>query len=208
MKRFVFLLGLLGVVACGNGTRGEPASRPALSSATVVAPRPTIDWPKPASWKSETIPFPLPFAPALPYRGVEELRFAPRFFDPQAETYFSYNFAWLLDDAPDLPSGRLAEELGRYFAGLAHAVDQAHFDEHAHSARLELTRSGHYEGVVQTVDAFGDGRALKLFVEGESQLCGGRRILLLSLSPRPYDHPTWKALQAQRATFKCVPVSQ
>jgi hypothetical protein len=49
-------------------------------------PAPRFAWPAPPGWKSETIPFPLDFAPDIPHRGVEEVRFEPRFFDPAADT--------------------------------------------------------------------------------------------------------------------------
>src|ERR1700744_1873967 len=50
-------------------------------------------WPIPAHWAPETDPFPLSFAPALPYAsGVLELRFPSGFFTPTADTYFSYDY--------------------------------------------------------------------------------------------------------------------
>src|SRR5690348_7269453 len=71
---------------------------------TAVKDAPEIagtSWPTPEGWRREVIPFPLDFAPEIGYRGVEELRFAPRFFDPAAPTYWSYAFAWLLEGAPE-----------------------------------------------------------------------------------------------------------
>jgi hypothetical protein len=200
----VFSLGLLSV-ACGSAPTTTTATQTTAAPAyPLFDSEPTPTWPVPASWKSETIPFPLPFAPSLAYHGVEELRFAPRFFDAKADTYFSYSFAWILDDAREGPisAGRLSEDLGRYFAGLAHAVDGAHYDANAHEARLALSGI-RYRGTVRTVDAFGGSRPLSLNVDGEQILCGKRRVLLLSLSPQPFGHATWSALASQRATFAC-----
>ncbi len=76
---------------------------PLLTMALLVgcaAATPTFAWPTPEGWRQETIPFPLDFAPTLPYRGTEEIRFAPRFFDPASPTYFTYSFVWLVDGAP------------------------------------------------------------------------------------------------------------
>src|SRR3954468_9210935 len=51
---------------------------------------PAFEWPKPeGGWKTETIPFPLDFAPTIPLQGVEELRFAPGMFKPEAPGYWS-----------------------------------------------------------------------------------------------------------------------
>src|SRR6187402_1986296 len=71
--------------------------------------KPAFAWPTPAGWRSETIPFPLDFAPSLPYRGTEELRFAPGFFEPTSETYFTYSFVWLVEGEPSF--GALSNEL-------------------------------------------------------------------------------------------------
>ena len=52
--------------------------------------------PTPEGWRTETIPFPLEFAPELDYEGVEELRFAPGMFTEGAEDYWTYAFVWWL----------------------------------------------------------------------------------------------------------------
>lgn len=80
----------------------------------------TRPWQLPTGFRSETIPFPLEFAPNLPHTGVEELRFAPGFFDPAAPGYWAYAFVWRTDDAAAVD---VAGELTTYFRGLAHAVD-------------------------------------------------------------------------------------
>src|SRR5262245_24178101 len=70
------LTALTALVAAACGAEvPDPPSPPAVRSTT------GFDWPVPAGWKHETIPFPLGFAPGLPFHGVEELRFAPGFFD-------------------------------------------------------------------------------------------------------------------------------
>jgi hypothetical protein len=200
---------LITQTGCGSPQRPAATAdgrEKAVHAVGVTAPG-TFRWATPEQWKSETIPFPLDFAPSLPYRGVEELRFAPHFFDPKAETYFSYSFAWLLDGAPDAQSfsaEHLAQDLAVYFKGLAHAVDAARFDPHAHDARLEIANDGHYRGRVTTVDAFGDGHALALNVDGEIFTCGPRRVVLFSLSPQPEGGGAWASLLEQRRTFQCT----
>ena len=51
----------------------------------------------PKGWRSERIPFPLSFAPAMKYQGFEELRFGPGMFQPESETYWTYGFFWWLE---------------------------------------------------------------------------------------------------------------
>jgi hypothetical protein len=110
---------LVAVTACGRSA--EPSARYAeLSPGVSFEPR--SDWPVPAGWKSETIPFPLEFAPALAHRGVEELRFAPGMFDPAAPGYWSYAFVWWLEDQAPQDAASLAAELTEYFRGLLTSV--------------------------------------------------------------------------------------
>jgi len=164
-------------------------------------------WPTPPGWKSETIPFPLEFAPDVPHRGVEEVRFEPRFFDPSADTYFTYSFAWLLDDAAPPSAAQLATDMRLYFTGLMRAVGKkkATYPDSAFQAQVDADATGHYRGVVHTVDAFGDGRALVLHLDATALVCGQKQVILVSLSPHAPDDATYQALLAQRATFRCAP---
>ena len=110
---------LVMLAACGGG-----GAEPAPMKPTPTEPAPLAMWPVPDGWKSETIPFPLGFAPSLAHRGVEELRFAPKFFEPDAPGYWTYAFTWRTDDAAQLAPDALAAELTTYFKGLAAAVDE------------------------------------------------------------------------------------
>ena len=58
---------------------------PATSCGQELAEIP-FSMPTPEGWRTETIPFPLEFAPELEYEGLEELRFAPGMFDAAAAT--------------------------------------------------------------------------------------------------------------------------
>jgi len=92
-----------------------------LAAALLLAASTSFSWPMPEGWQHETIPFPLEFAPDLPYRGVEELRFAPGIFKPDQAGYWSYAFVWWLDGKPALGAAELNASLERYFAGRASA---------------------------------------------------------------------------------------
>lgn len=167
-------------------------------AACASTPKPV--WPAADGWRSETIPFPLDFAPSLPYRGIEELRFAPGFFEPSTPLYFTYSFVWLVDGAP--PFSDLSADLRTYFAGLSRAVAPKRFDATRHQATVRR-EADRITGTVKTADAFGDDRPLDLRVEGELVPCAsGRTGLVLSLSPRT-DPETWTMLAAQRHALRC-----
>jgi hypothetical protein len=169
---------------------------------------PIASWPTPAGWRAEAFRFPLDFAKDIPHAGLEDVRFAPSFFDPKAPTYFSYSFAWVLDD-PALPAGpQLADELRRYFYGLAVAVGEekhATVDANAFRATVDTAPNGNSLGEVQALDPFNDDRPVVLHLDATQTSCGAKKVLLVTLSPRPPGDATWSTLLAQRATFQCPP---
>jgi hypothetical protein len=168
--------------------------------------------------RKETIPFPLEFAPDLPYRGVEELRFAPGFFEPGAPGYFSYTFVWWLEGRPLLDRPTLERDLTRYFAGLCDAVGgkKFSFDPARFKAKLEpsaprlggaFPAAEAFHGTLDAYDPFknGEGRELTLNLELSVGDCAGagRRVLLVSASPKPRSDAIWGALADRQASFRC-----
>jgi hypothetical protein len=103
------------LVACSSAGSSRPRE-----------PAPPTPWPVPDGWKHELIAFPLGFAPSLAHAGVEEIRFAPGFFQPAAPGYWSYAFVWRLDDVAAFDGTTVAAELTTYFRGLVDAVDENH----------------------------------------------------------------------------------
>ncbi|MBI3548398.1 MAG: hypothetical protein HY078_05015 [Elusimicrobia bacterium] len=159
-------------------------------------------WPAPAGWKTETIPFPLDFAPALKHKGVEELRFMPGFRDLKAEGYWSYAFLWWIEDAP--PDAKtLGDELLVYFRGLCDAVGgkKRKFDPTGY--KVVLGASG--EAKVETYDPFVTGQAITLNARHRTLKCDAekRNAVLVALSPRPFADPVWKTLDDRLSEFKC-----
>jgi hypothetical protein len=127
MKLAVLAALACSLVACGNGPSPSTstAATPATAANTATAsPAPAPPWPTPPGWRTEVIPFPLDFAPAIAHRGREELRFPPGFFDPASGDYWSYTFVWRTEDPAQLDATALGAELTAYFRGLIAAVDR------------------------------------------------------------------------------------
>ena len=49
------------------------------------------------SWKEEVILMPLHFAPQIPFKGVEEIRFAKGWSKKEDATFWTYAFVWNVD---------------------------------------------------------------------------------------------------------------
>jgi len=231
----LLLLLSLSLPACRtSGTTGDPAAAapsaaateppqtsapsPSAGPSSPSSPTPGFVWPVPEGWKQETIPFPLGFAPDLPYEGIEELRFAPAFFDPSAPTYFSYAFVWWLKGRPEFDRASLERDLVRYFAGLCNAVgkNKFSFDNSRFKAKLEpsaepanvaFSPAQSFRGTLDAYDPFknGNGRELSLNVDLAIGDCAasGHRVVLVAASPKPRADPIWQALAERKASFHC-----
>ena len=201
------ILALLAAFAACS-TPGETSavgqSREVTADAPDASAPSAIDWPTPAGWEHETIPFPLFFAPDVGYAGVAEVRFTPSCFDPSVPNYFSYSFAWILDGDFPQNTTELDQALETYYRGLAKTFDAAHFDPTAHHATL-YARSGWFVGEVKTVDPFNASRPLDLDVRGTySMSCSGRHVVIFTVSPKGSDQATSEMLRDQRATLRCA----
>jgi hypothetical protein len=200
----------LATAACGSPDSSKaappsPAPPPAKSSAAAKGPDepPRFTWPVPEGWRSETIPFPLEFAPEIARTGVEELRFAPGFFKPEAPGYWTYAFAWVVTDQRPVDPATLAGELTTYFRGLTRAVAAGKKDLPALDlARIEVRLEPDGRGTVHTFDAFGDGRAVDLEVVVIVQPCGSGRAILVSAARRGQP-PITPPLADLLASFRC-----
>ncbi len=164
----------------------------------------------PAGWKHETIPFPLDFAPSLSYRGSEELRFAPGFFQPASSTFWSYAFAWSLENPPQFDASQLSPVLREYFAGLALAVGKDKYSMDPERFHVELApriEGGRtmLAGRVQNYDAFVTGEPIELNVEARLRDCprSGRTVLTFLFSPRPFGDEVWEELHACESDLRC-----
>ncbi len=196
--RFLVALVLAG---CGSsaGGAGQSAARPHDGKKET----PAFTWEVPAGWKSETIPFPLEFAPDIPHRGVEELRFAPGFFEPAAPGYWTYAFAWVVSEAGALDMPALAGQLTSYFRGLTSAVAEGKSDlPSLDLGRIEARIGPDGRGSVVTFDAFGDGREVQLDVTVAVRPCGAGKAILFTAMPhgRPPLSPSPREVAA---SFRC-----
>jgi hypothetical protein len=167
-----------------------------------------IRWPVPPGWGHETIPFPLGFAPQLPYRGVEELRFAPGWSKPEEPGYWSYVFVWWLTEKPALDAASLEASLTTYFRGLSEAVGGEKYRIDPNQFRTELAADGAsgLTGRIFSMDAFATGLPITLNVVIESRECvkAKRHALTFLLSPKAKTEPLWRDLESTARTLVCT----
>lgn len=169
-----------------------------------------FDLPVPEGWRTETLPFPLEFAPELPYTGVEELRFAPGMFEEGSADFWSYAFVWWIDEDEPTDLESLATHLATYFRGLAHSVAKTRefeVGEATFKAALEPVDGGDFAGWAETFDAFTTRSSLRLNVRGEVLSCSveRRQAVVFLLSPQELGSPVWETLTSIGDGFSCHP---
>ncbi len=150
-----------------------------------ASPKPPAAWPVPAGWRSEIIPFPLEFAPALAHRGKEEIRFPSGFFDPAAGDDWSYAFVWRLDDPAQLDAAALGAELTAYFRGLVAAVDTEHRIATPELIVARAEGAGpRFQLTAHVFDAFKTAGPVDLVGTAERRACGTGALWVFVLAPR------------------------
>ena len=77
---------------------------------------------EPANWAFERFELPPEFAPDIPYKGVEELRFSPGMFNKDSATYFTYAFVAQLDNVTTVSQSNIRDYLLKYFKGLCNST--------------------------------------------------------------------------------------
>ena len=129
-------------------------------------------------------PFPLEFATALAHRGVEELRFAPGFFDAAAPGYWSYAFVWRVEDAAALDAAGVARELEVYFRGLLTAVDAAAVQARREPIAVIAAPAGDgFAITAHVVDAFKTKQPITLVGRAERRACASGALWVFTLAP-------------------------
>jgi hypothetical protein len=191
---------LLLTVMIAGCSKPEPAEK-APPPVTAAAPR--FTWPVADGWRKETIPFPLEFAPDIDHTGVEELRFAPGFFDPAAPGYWTYAFVWVVTDDGDLTMAALSAELLAYFRGLTAAVARGKTGlPPLDPARIQVRVGEDGRGSATTFDAFGDGRQVDLELTVRVMPCGTGRAVLVAAA-RTGQPEMRRAVDQVAASFRC-----
>jgi hypothetical protein len=161
------------------------AATPQATTAPADAAKPSLaGWELPAGWRAEVIPFPLDFAPSLPHRGFEEIRFAPGMFDPAAPGYWSYAFVWRTDDDAVLDETALGSELTVYFRGLIAAVDDKQRVKAPDQIVARAVRDGErFKLTAHIFDAFKTAQPVDLTGWAERRACTKGALWIFVLAP-------------------------
>jgi uncharacterized protein DUF5829 len=158
----------------------------------------TLLAPLPAGWRTERLEFPLSFAPTLPYRGYEDLAFAPGMFTLDSDSYFSYALALRLEGDVLVDEAMLTGFLETYYRGLCAAVaseKKLARDASSVHARVWRDQEG-FRATVEMFDPFTNGQDIDLELELFTHATPRATELVGLASPLEHELPVWKELHA------------
>lgn len=166
--------------------------------------------PAPENWRKESFPFPLQFAPTIPYEGIEHVRFAPSWTKFADGNGFSYVFLWDLKSRPVTPED-VEEYLEVYFNGLMKNVGlQRKIGDMEKPAAVAVHPMASLEGwgqgygvEVRTWNAFSKGEPLLLYGEIGHRYCAERMQIFFAFSRARRDQAIWEGLRAARKATTC-----
>ncbi len=159
--------------------------------------------PLPEKWKSETIPFPIDFAPGIPYQGIEELRFTPGWADANNNEYWAYTFLWFVDGSPQVNASLLNTYLTTYFDGLYHSNSKSSPDSTGFTKttiNTAATATGDqetYSGKISTLN-FLTKKPIEFYaaIHVQHYADANETAIFFEISPKPYSNPVWTQLDS------------
>ena len=165
----------------------------------------------PADWRVQTFPFPLQFAPSIPYEGTEHDRFSPSWARFAQEDAFTYVVMWDLKRKPLEPE-ELERALDVYFDGLMELATKARkIDDPGTVSQVSLHPmaapkdwSTALGGRVWTWNAFSKGEPIVLNLEITQRSCNAERTqVFFAISKAPRTHAAWNELRRIRGDTGC-----
>lgn len=143
----------------------------------------------PSQWRYEKLDFPLSFAPGLPLIGFEEVYFAPGWNNSESEEFWTYAFAWVLEEPIEFDRNTFENYLIAYYDGLMKVAGAS--NKIATEVTLIATEMG-YKGEVETLDGFFTQKRLHLYLNIEES--SKPNIWIFRLSPKEREHKNWTSL--------------
>ena len=152
----------------------------------------------PESWRSELIPFPLSFAPSIDFTGVEDIRFAAGWNQPDSPEFWTYTFVWDIEEDPQLTVGKLHELMKAYYDGIM-GVD------YTMALFVKSCESNAFFGKVRTHDRFFTKEEITLNIKVFSWFCPktSHHLVRFDLSPQPVDHSIWEKFKEVEVDMTC-----
>ncbi len=166
---------------------------------------------EPANWAFERFELPPQFAPSIPYKGAEELRFSPGMFKKDSANYFTYAFVAELENTTAVSKNDIDNYLSLYFKGLCSStakdrkliIDTSKINVSIEKKNGTPSNETIYNASLNTFGVFADGAPVKLNMEVKvlTNASAKKTYLLFIVSPQEKTNAVWKELYAIQKRF-------
>ena len=166
---------------------------------------------EPDTWAFERFALPPVFAPNIPFRGVEELRFSPGMFKKDSTDYFTYAFAAQLDSTTSISQDGIRNYLLNYFRGLCRStandrklgIDTSKIAVFVEKKRGLPRSKIIYNALLNIFGVFADGAPVKLNMEVKvlTSSAAKKTYLIFIASPREKTDNVWTKLYKIQKDF-------
>ncbi|SHN33820.1 hypothetical protein [Chitinophaga sp. CF418] len=165
-------------------------------------------------WDIERFPIPIEFAPTIPYKGVEDIRFAKGWGEASHEDYWSYSFLWYLEGSQKISAEIIDKNLNAYYDGLiGRNIEKRNIPADmvtktiTQVKKLGKPQAGDevtYSGTVSMLDYMAK-KPMVLNCLVHVIKCPGtaNTIVFHQLSPQPFTSPVWTKMKGLRERFNC-----
>ena len=153
----------------------------------------------PQNWSIERFTIPISFAPQIPYKGVEDIRFSPGWGNKTSDEYWSYAFLWFLEGQIKVDPKTIGDNLKAYYTGLVGVngrnIPAEKIIPAVTSFKEISTEPGDlntYTGTIKMTD-YMTQKPLILNSKVHVKSCEGqdKTFIFHELSPQPFTHKTW-----------------
>jgi len=175
---------------------------------------PTYNFSSTSGWGTERFTMPPDFAPQIPYKGIEDVRFAPGWGDSTSQEYWSYAYLWWLDGNQQMDTINLAANLKHYYSGLV--------GRNILSRKIPVEKIVPTEVTIDSIDSAlaGDFQTFKGEIHMLDYMTQNPVVLnaiihvkkcstdkhtpvIIEISPKAYDQPVWADLNKFNESFQC-----
>ncbi|MEZ4797969.1 MAG: hypothetical protein R2785_12470 [Flavobacteriaceae bacterium] len=151
-----------------------------------------------STWIKEIIQFPIGFAQDIKYEGYEDLRFPKGWSKQESQNFWSYVWAWNINNIEDVTTNDLEKNIQYYFDGLL-GLDFYKIDDkplRKTNAVFIKKNESEFIGKVKTHDTRYTKKPMTLYVIVKTYHCKeeSKTIIHFKFSPKPYEDEVWETL--------------
>lgn len=169
----------------------------------------TLNCPK--DWDVERFLIPISFAPEIPYKGVEDIRFTPGWGKVNSDEYWSYAFLWYLDGTPTTNAKMVKNNLKAYYTGLVGSMQGEISVDKLVPVKTKFEKiktdkgdSKTFRGTIYMLDYMAQ-KPITLNCIVHLKTCSGQNktFIFHEISPKSYNDKVWQKLNQLWADFNC-----